>query len=103
VLRIIIEYGSFKGFLPQYQLGEMIHLNLVLKTFTFISFDILFSLSPPQMCTQAQLTLSPIGNHKTKFENIFFKNGYGTHHMQKLYIILSNCDNVIENIQIHMP
>jgi hypothetical protein len=23
--------------------------------------------------------------------------------MQKLYIILSNCDNVIENIQIHMP
>jgi hypothetical protein len=32
----------------------------------------------------------------------FSKNGYGTHHTQKIHVILSKCDHVIENIQIHM-
>jgi hypothetical protein len=50
LLRIIIEYSSFKGFCP-YQLGEIIHLNLVEKN-SHSYFDILFSLPPPQMCTQ---------------------------------------------------
>jgi len=44
----------------------------------------------------AQLTLRPIHNHKTKYENISYKNGYGTHHTQKKKnVILSKCDNVI--------
>jgi hypothetical protein len=35
VLGIIVEYSSFKGFCS-YQLGQMIHPNLVVKRFTFI-------------------------------------------------------------------
>jgi hypothetical protein len=34
-------------------------------------------------------------------ELFFPKNGYGTHHTQKIHVIIfSKCDNVIENIQI---
>jgi len=40
-----------KDFAPYYQLGEMIHPNLVIRN-SHSSFDILFSLPPPQMCTQ---------------------------------------------------
>jgi hypothetical protein len=35
-------------------------------------------------------------------ELFFPKNGYGTHHIQKINVILSKCDTVIENIQIHV-
>jgi hypothetical protein len=49
----------------------------------------------------AQLTLSPIQNHKTKYENVFFKKWLWHPSYAKLYIILSKSDNVIENIQIH--
>ncbi len=52
------------------------------------------------MYTQPQVTLSPI--HNPQYEAIFSKHGYGTHHTQKIHVILSKCDNVIENIQIHM-
>jgi hypothetical protein len=37
-----------------------------------------------------------------KYENIFFKNDYTTPSYAKIHVILSKCDNVIENIQIHM-
>jgi hypothetical protein len=75
VLRII---ATSRDFSP-YQLGEMIHLNLVVKKITFI-FEHFFFFVPFSIVHAFQLTLSPIHNHKTKYENIFFKNGYGTHY-----------------------
>jgi hypothetical protein len=50
----------------------------------------------------AQLTLSPIHNHKTKYKNICSKNDYGTHRSQKIHVILSKWDNVIEKIEVNM-
>jgi hypothetical protein len=56
----------------------MIHPNLVVKN-SHSSFDSLFSLPPLHMCSQHNW----LCHHKTNNENIFFKNGYCTHHMQK--------------------
>ncbi len=77
LLKIIVEYSSLRDFAP-YKLGEMIHPNFVES---HSSFDILLSLPPPQMCTQPQVTLSPI--HNPQYETIFSKHGYGTHCTQK--------------------
>ncbi len=56
--------GFFVGkiFFAPKKLCDMIHHNLVVKN-SHSSFDILFSLPPPQMCcTSPQVTLSPIHN-----------------------------------------
>jgi hypothetical protein len=55
-----------------YQLGEMINPNLVVKSFTFIFGHFVFSATFSNV-HPAQLTLSPIYNHKIKYENIFSK------------------------------
>jgi len=67
----------------------------------FIFWHFVFSATSPNV-HPSQLTLSPIHNHKIKSENTFSKNCYGTSYT-KNYVILSKCDNVIKNIQIHMP
>ncbi len=51
----------------------------------------------------ALLTLLPIHNHKTKYENYFLQKWLWHPSYSKTYEILSKHDNVIENIQIHMP
>jgi hypothetical protein len=96
VLRIIIEYSSLRDFAP-YKLGEMIHPNLVVS---HSSFDILLSLPPPQTCTQPQVTLPPI--HNPQCETIFLQTWLWHPSYPKIHVILSKCDIVIENIQIHM-
>jgi hypothetical protein len=86
-----------------YQLGgQMIHLNLVVRN-SRSSFDILFSLPAPRMCTQpnwlhhqsitTQLNMK-ILSPKMVMAPIVHKNKN---------VISSKCDNVIESIQIHMP
>jgi hypothetical protein len=70
-----------RDFAP-YQLGDMIHPNLIVKKFTFIFRHFVYSATSSNV-HPAQLTLSPIHNHKTKYENTFSKNEYGNHHSQK--------------------
>ncbi len=76
MLRIIIGYiVASRDFAP-YQLGEMIHPNLVVKRFTLIFRHFVFSATSSKMFMHPSYT--------------------------KIHIILSSCDNVIENTQIHM-
>ncbi len=49
--------------------------------------------SPEWLCHQF---ITP----KIKYETFFSKNGYGVDHTQKSHVVLSKCDNVIENIHI---
>ncbi len=85
-----------------YQLGEMIHPNLVVNN-SHSSFDI-FVLSVTSLNVHpAQLTLSPIHNHKNKILKYFLQKWLWHQSYAKIYVILSKCDNFIENIQIHMP
>ncbi len=71
MLIIIIKYSSFKGF-PPYLVGEMIHLNLVVKI-SLSSFDILLSLAVTSSNVPIQLIFSPIHKHKTEYWTIICK------------------------------
>jgi hypothetical protein len=51
----------------------------------------------------ALLTLLPIHNHKTKYGKYFLQKWLWHPSYSKIYVILSKCDDVIENIPIHMP
>ncbi len=88
MLRIIIEYTRFKGFYPQ-KLGEMIHSNLVGKsshpylTFCFLCHLLSCAPSPKWLCHQ-------FITHKIKYETIFSRDGYGTHHAQKFMEFFQN-------------
>jgi hypothetical protein len=80
----------------------MIHPNFDVKRFTFIFWHfILFATSsnvhpaPKWLCHQFII-------HKTKYETTFFKKWLWHSSYTKIHIIFSKCDNVIENIQIHM-
>ncbi len=99
-----------------YQLGEMIHPNLVVKN-SHSSFDILFSLSPPQMCTQPnwlchqsittkvnikiffpKTVIAPIicKNLCNSFEmwQFYWKHSNTTCHDKSFFLLLKFCTNV---------
>ncbi len=105
MLRIIIEYSSLKDFALS-KLGEMIHPNLVVKIFTFIFWHFVFSATSsnvhPNPSDKTQVTLSPIHNPQNLIWNYFFQTWLWHPSYSKIHVILSKCDNVIENIQIHM-
>ncbi len=93
VLRIIIEYSSFKGFCPletkwNYSSSKKIHIHLLtLKKKS----------SPPQMCTQPQVTKPT----KQKMK-LFFRKMIMASIIDKIHVIHLKCNNVIEKIQVHM-
>jgi hypothetical protein len=62
----------------------------------------LFFSPPPQMCTQSQMTVSPIHNSQNWIWNYFLQKWLWHSSYTKIHVILSKCDDVIENIQIHM-
>jgi len=81
---------------------QWLSIRLLWSHSSFLTF--LFSLPPPQMCTQAQLWLC----HQSIITNLNMKIFYLKMIMapiiicKKIHVILSECDNLIENIQIHM-
>jgi hypothetical protein len=80
----------------------MIHPNLIVKKFTFVFWHFVYSATSSNVHL-AQLTLSPIHNHKTKYENTFFKNHYGTHHSQKFMQFFQNVTMWLKTFKYTCP
>ncbi len=88
MLRIIIEHSSFNKFCPlSTRSNDSSYFGC--KNFTFIFWHFVFSTGSSNV-HPAQLTLSPIHNHKTKYENNFSEIGYDTHHTQKIMWFFQN-------------
>jgi hypothetical protein len=84
-----------KGFCP----GEMIHPNLIIKRFTFIFWHFVFcAIFSNVQPTPSDFLTNP---YQTKLNMKLISPTMVKAHVKNSYNSLK-CDNMIENIQIHM-
>jgi hypothetical protein len=68
----------------------MIHSNLVGKKFTSIFWHFVFSATSSNVHQAPKRLCHQFITHKIKYETIFSRDGYGTHHVQKFMEFFQN-------------